>query len=152
MPTSNQRPIFIHYENSRPGELRPFHHAYLVVGRAGGGDTLDKNNKVIIFDRYGGKPDQLLCEMVGEPEVRMYHKLPLGWYKHLGWTAASNDEILAAGKAEVDANPPYGALLNNCESFATALGWRILAEKNESFWNLTALNDQYLLNWLELGR
>jgi len=100
-PTSEAplRPVFIHYENAHPDEaaLRPFHHAFLVVGYPGAAQELQKETKVVVFDRFGAKtePD---CEMA-PPETWEYGKLQKGWTTLQGFTKATDDAIQAAGNS-----------------------------------------------------
>ncbi|KAF7359587.1 hypothetical protein MVEN_00682400 [Mycena venus] len=117
------RPVFVYYESPLPGDRRPFHHAYMMLGSEASSE-LTKSTHVTIFDRIGAKSEPN-CEMVKQ-ETREFRKLPHGTYTFEGWTNWTESNIIDAGKQDVQQNPNYDIFGNNCEIFAERLVRRIL--------------------------
>lgn len=92
---AREKPVFIEYEPPRAGEVRPFHHARLVVGAPGADKVLAQGSKGWVYDRYGAKSQPKLSPVRRE----RYGELPQGYkFTFMGWSNLTDQGIQDRGR------------------------------------------------------
>lgn len=92
---AREKPVFIEYEPPRSGEMRPFHHARLVVGAPGANNVLTQGSQGWVYDRYGAKKQPQLSPVRRE----RYGGLPQGYkFRFMGWSNLTDKGIQDRGR------------------------------------------------------